>query len=72
MPTRSLPVFGSVIAIAPIRSPVTMPGSQRCFCSSVPSSVKYGSTMSLCRVIPLPLPITPVAPISSAITAAKR
>ena len=35
MPARSEPVPGSVIAIANMISPVTNPGSQRCFCSSV-------------------------------------
>jgi hypothetical protein len=33
---RSEPVPGSVIAIAPTSSPLAMPGSQRCFCSSLP------------------------------------
>ena len=32
---RSEPVPGSVIAIARIDSPDAIPGSQRCFCSSV-------------------------------------
>ena len=36
MPCRSEPAPGSVIAIAEISSPETSPGSQRCFCSSVP------------------------------------
>ena len=36
MPFRSEPAPGSVIAIAPISSPLAMRGSQRCFCSSVP------------------------------------
>ena len=57
---RSLPVFGSVIAIAVMHSPVTMPGSQRAFCPSVHRPMKYGSTMSLCSVNPLALPMTPV------------
>jgi hypothetical protein len=35
MPCRSLPVPGSLIAIAVISSPLQKPGSQRCFCSSV-------------------------------------
>ena len=35
MPWRSLPVPGSVIAIAVMISPEQNPGSQRCFCSSV-------------------------------------
>ena len=34
-PATSLPVFGSVMARAPISSPRTMPGNQRCFCSSL-------------------------------------
>ncbi len=33
---RSDPVPGSVIATAPTNSPLAIPGSQRCFCSSVP------------------------------------
>jgi hypothetical protein len=33
MPCRSLPVPGSVIAIAVISSPLQNFGSQRCFCS---------------------------------------
>ena len=33
-PPRSLPAFGSLIPIAPISSPVTIPGSHRSFCSS--------------------------------------
>ena len=33
-PATSLPVFGSVMARAPMSSPRTMPGSQRFFCSS--------------------------------------
>ena len=40
MPCRSLPAAGSVIAIAPINSPVAMGGSQRAFCSSVPRSMR--------------------------------
>ena len=36
-----------------------MPGSHRAFCSSLARPVKYGSTMSLCNVKPLPLPMTP-------------
>ena len=36
MPRRSLPVPGSVIAIAPISSPAAILGSHRCFCSSLP------------------------------------
>ena len=35
MPARSEPAPGSVIATAVISSPEAMPGSQRCFCSSV-------------------------------------
>ena len=35
---RSEPPDGSVMAIALISSPEAMPGSQRCFCSSVPRS----------------------------------
>ena len=49
MPCRSLPVPGSVIAIAVIISPVQNLGSQRCFCSSVVSRSRYGAMMSLCK-----------------------
>ncbi len=37
MPCRSLPVPGSVIAMAVMISPEQNPGSHRCFCSSVAS-----------------------------------
>ncbi len=57
MPCRSDPVPGSVIAIAVIISPLTNPGSQRAFCSSVVSRSRYGATTSLCSWKP-----TPVAP----------
>ena len=50
IPARSLPAPGSVIAIATIVSPLAMPGSQRFFCSSLASSLKYGPTMSFCRL----------------------
>jgi hypothetical protein len=40
MPCRSLPVPGSVMAMAVISSPEQNPGSQRCFCSSVASRRK--------------------------------
>ena len=40
MPARSLPAPGSVIAMAMISSPLAMPGSQRCFCSSLHRSLK--------------------------------
>ena len=40
MPARSEPVPGSVIAMAHIISPVTNLGSQRFFCSSVPSFMR--------------------------------
>ena len=55
MPCRSLPVPGSVIAIAEISSPDANPGSQRCFCSSLVNSRRYGATTSLCSVKPIPL-----------------
>ena len=54
-PCRSLPAPGSVIAIAVIVSPDTHPGSQRCFCSSVPMLVMYGTMMSVCTENPGPL-----------------
>ena len=40
MPCRSLPAPGSVIAIAPMHSPVAMGGSHRAFCSCVPRSTR--------------------------------
>ena len=40
MPCRSLPVPGSVMAIAAISSPLHRRGSQRACCSGVPSSAK--------------------------------
>ena len=50
MPARSLPVPGSVMAIAPIRSPEAKPGSQRGRCAEVVSDVKYGAMTSLCKL----------------------
>ena len=50
IPARSLPAPGSVIAIATIVSPLAMPASQRRFCSSVHSRMKYGPTTSFCRL----------------------
>ena len=44
---RSEPPEGSVIASAVISSPVQNPGSQRCFCSSVHRSTRYGATQSV-------------------------
>src|SRR6201996_7689751 len=49
-PARSLPAPGSLMAMAPIRSPAANPGSQRCCCSGLASEVRYGATMSLCSV----------------------
>jgi len=40
MPARSLPAPGSVIATARINSPLTIPGIQRFFCSSVARPLK--------------------------------
>ena len=65
-PCRSEPAPGSDIAIAVIISPLTKPGSQRCFCSSVASFSRYGATTSLCSVKPTPLP--PTRTTSSATT----
>ncbi len=59
-PCRSEPAPGSLIAIAVIISPVTNGGSQRCFCSSVVRSSRYGAMTSLCSVKPTPLPPTRV------------
>ena len=55
MPCRSLPVPGSVIAIAVMISPVQNFGSQRCFCSSLASRSRYGAKTSLCSPKPMPL-----------------
>src|ERR1700761_8981819 len=69
-PARSLPAPGSLIAIAPMRSPAANPGSQRCCCAGVLSEIRYGATMSLCRVnAGVPGPATAS---SSATTALKR
>ncbi len=46
---------GSVIAIAVISSPEAQPGSQRCFCSSLPKVSRYGTMMSECSAIAKPL-----------------
>jgi len=54
MPCRSLPVPGSVIAIAVMISPVQNCGSQRCFCSSLASRTRYGRTTSLVQAEPDP------------------
>ncbi len=54
---------GSVIAIAEISSPLTSPGSQRRFCSSVPRLLMYGTMMSVWTGKPSPL--APMRPISS-------
>jgi hypothetical protein len=54
MPWRSLPAPGSVIAIAVTVSPDTQPGSQRRFCSGVPSETRYGAMMSVCTENPGP------------------
>ena len=37
MPCRSVPASGSVSASPPRISPLASPGSQRCFCASVPN-----------------------------------
>ncbi len=66
---RSEPIPGSVIATAVISSPEQIPGSQRCFCSSLVWWRKYGTQMSLCRVRPSPIAFAPACWISSAITA---
>ena len=66
MPWRSLPAPGSVIAMAVIVSPLTQPGSQRRFCSSVPRLLMYGTMMSVCTGNPGPL--APARVISSAST----
>ena len=63
---------GSVMPMAVISSPETIPGSHRCFCSSVQYARKYGMQMSLCRLIPSPAPESGVRSISSVRTALKR
>ena len=67
MPWRSEPAPGSVMAMAVISEPSQNPGSQRRFCSSVASPVRYGPTMSLCR--PSASPAAPARVNSSARTA---
>ena len=59
---------GSVIAIAVTSSPDAMPGIHRAFCSSVQYARKYGTQMSLWRLIPRPAPPTPAIWISSSMT----
>src|SRR3954447_22103402 len=63
---------GSVMPIAVISSPEAMPGSHRCFCSSVQYARKYGTQMSLCRLMPSPAPESGVRSSSSTSTALKR
>jgi hypothetical protein len=48
MAWRSEPAPGSVMAMAPTASPVTIFGSQRSFCAVEPRCMMYGATMSLC------------------------
>ena len=72
MPARSDPVPGSVIAIAVMRVPSVMPGSQRCFCSSLQYSRKYGRQTSLCSVRPTPKPPSDSRKHSSLSTTLKR
>ena len=43
------------MAIAVMIAPLTTPGSQRRFCSSVVRPMRYGATTSFCRVKPRPL-----------------
>ncbi|MNT74057.1 hypothetical protein D3C72_2128330 [compost metagenome] len=45
---RSLPVPGSVMAMARMISPEQMPGSHCCFCSSLPQRLMYGAMTSEC------------------------
>ncbi len=52
---QSLPVPGSVIAIALISFPVQNLDNQRCFFSSVAKNNRYGDTMSLCKPNTIPL-----------------
>ena len=44
---RSLPVFGSVMAIAVMTSPETQPGRYLRFCSSEAKAAMYGTTTSV-------------------------
>ena len=52
---RSEPVPGSVMPSAVTSSPEAQPGSQRCFCSSVPNEYRYGTMMSEWSPIANPL-----------------
>ena len=47
MAATSEPASGSVTAMAVSTSPVTIPGSQRAFCSSLPKLVRYGMARSV-------------------------
>src|SRR4051812_36670163 len=72
MPATSEPASGSVMASAPIFSPL-MPGtSQRCFCSSVPNFQIGGVAMFTCPPMAAPTPPDPQRASSSAHTASCR
>ncbi|MCY1547362.1 hypothetical protein D9M68_834160 [compost metagenome] len=64
---RSLPVPGSVMAMDRISSPEQAPGSQRCFCSSLPLRAMYGAMTSEC--MPKLAPDRPARAYSSLNTA---
>ena len=68
-PATSEPAPGSVIASAPICSPLIPGTSQRRFCSSVPNFRIGGIAMPTCPPIPAATPPEPQRAISSANTA---
>ena len=69
MPATSEPAPGSVIASAPIFSPLIAGTSQRCFCSSVPNLKIGGVAIPMWPPIPAATPPEPQRAISSAKTA---
>ena len=68
---RSEPPEGSVMPMASRISPEATPGSQRCFCSSVPIATMYGAVMSAWMPQQEPRAALTLES-SSAITALKR
>ena len=68
-PATSEPAPGSVIASAPIFSPLIPGTSQRCFCSSVPNLRIGGIAIPAWPPIPAATPPEPQRAISSANTA---
>jgi len=63
---EALNLFAPLPAV--MSSPEQIPGSHRCFCSSVQRVRKYGRQMSLWSVQPRPAAFTPACWVSSAMT----